>query len=173
MEECLRIFHFIDYLPKLAGAVLILIFGWLLATLACRITRRLLEHTPRTDPLVMRYLAGIVRAAFLGVALIAALSKVGIDVGPFLVGLGAGGLVIGFALRDILADFANGTMLLIYRPFHIDDYVKVGGETGFVSEITIVKTRLRTPAGDEIFVPNKNVWSQVITRYREAPRPGA
>ncbi len=158
----------LEYLPKIMGGVIIVIVGWVLSLVLSKVAKRIL-HRANIDPLVSRYSIQTVRAGIMAIGIIIALSKIGINIGPFLVGLGAGGLVVGFAVRDILSDFANGVMILLYRPFRKDDYVKIGGVEGFVSEITIVNTRLKTIDKNEILVPNKNVWGQVIIKYLNPP----
>ena len=157
----------LEYLPKIIGGIVILLLGWLLSSLFSKFLKRILTRT-KVDFLVIKYFSETVRFGLLALTIIIVLSKIGINIGPFLVGLGAGGLVVGFAVRDILSDFANGVMILLYRPFQKEDYVKIGGVEGFVTEISIVNTKLRTTDEKIILVPNKNVWGQIIVKYKHS-----
>lgn len=46
-----------------------------------------------------------------------------VSLGPMLAGLGVAGFIVGFALQDTLGNFAAGSMILIYRPYDVDDFV--------------------------------------------------
>jgi small conductance mechanosensitive channel len=91
-----------------------------------------------------------------------ALSQVGLDLGPVLAGLGVAGFIVGFALQDTLANFASGLMILIYRPFDVDDLVEAGGEFGRVSALSLVSTTLLTIDNQRLVVPNSQIWGGVI-----------
>jgi small conductance mechanosensitive channel len=79
-----------------------------------------------------------------------------------LAGLGVAGFVIGFALQDTLGNFAAGGMILIYRPYDVDDYVEVAGASGFVKEMSLVSTTIATFDNQTLVVPNSKIWGDVI-----------
>jgi small conductance mechanosensitive channel len=91
-----------------------------------------------------------------------ALSQIGLSVGPLLAGLGIAGFIIGFALQDTLANFASGAMILIYRPFDVDDFVEVTGATGVVKKMNLVSTTIATFDNQILVVPNSKIWGDVI-----------
>jgi small conductance mechanosensitive channel len=80
----------------------------------------------------------------------------------FIAGLGITGLILGFALKDTLANFAAGLLLLIYRPFHAGQIIEVDGTQGTVEEITIVNLQMTTTDGTRVFLPNSKVWGAKI-----------
>jgi small conductance mechanosensitive channel len=91
-----------------------------------------------------------------------ALAQVGISLGPMLAGLGVAGFIIGFALQDTLGNFAAGTMILIYRPFDVDDFVEVTGASGLVRKMNLVSTTITTFDNQTLVVPNSKIWGDVI-----------
>ena len=99
------------------------------------------------------------------VGILVAVSTLGVQVGPLMAALGAGGFIIGFALQETLASFASGLMIMIYRPFDVADYVAVGGVEGTVQEMSLVSTTLLTLDNKVLIIPNKSVWGDTITNY--------
>nr|WP_277602436.1 mechanosensitive ion channel family protein [Parahaliea mediterranea] len=91
-----------------------------------------------------------------------ALSQMGISLGPMLAGLGVAGFIVGFALQDTLSNFASGAMILIYRPYDVDDYVEVAGVAGLVKKMTLVSTTIATFDNQILVVPNNKIWGDVI-----------
>lgn len=91
-------------------------------------------------------------------------------VASFIASLGIVGLVVAFALQDITKNFAAGIMLLIQRPFGLDDRIMVDGYEGTVTDISLRATALHTAEGHEVLIPNADVFSGAITnltRYRQ------
>ena len=94
--------------------------------------------------------------------LLMALSQVGISLGPMLAGLGVAGFIVGFALQDSLSNFAAGAMILLYRPYDVDDFVEVAGASGLVKEMSLVSTTILTFDNQTLVVPNSKIWGDVI-----------
>lgn len=94
--------------------------------------------------------------------LLIALGQIGISLGPMLAGLGVAGFIVGFALQDTLGNFASGGMILLYRPFDVDDYVVVAGIEGLVKKMSLVSTTIATIDNQILVVPNSKIWGDVI-----------
>ena len=99
------------------------------------------------------------------VGFLMALSVLGVEVGPLMAALGAGGFIVGFALQETLGSFAAGLMIMVYRPFDVDDYVSIAGDEGTVKEMSLVSTSLLTVDNKVVVVPNKKAWSDTIVNY--------
>jgi small conductance mechanosensitive channel len=91
-----------------------------------------------------------------------ALSQIGLEIGPLLAGLGIAGFIVGFALQDSLANFAAGAMILMYRPYDVDDVIESGTVRGKVSHMSLVSTTILTFDNQELIVPNNKIWGDVI-----------
>ena len=87
----------------------------------------------------------------------------------FLASLGIFGLLLAFALQDITKNFAAGVLLLIQRPFGLDDRIRVGAYEGTVTDVSVRATMLRTTEGHEVLIPNADVYSGTITNLTRYP----
>ncbi|MUW14071.1 mechanosensitive ion channel [Halorubrum sp. CBA1125] len=113
-------------------------------------------------------LTRIGQVALLVVVGVAVLGIWGINLGGLLVGAGFLGIVLGMAARQTLGSLIAGFVLMFARPFEIGDWVEIGGEEGFVTDITIMNTHMRNFDGEYVVVPNDVVTNQSITnRSRE------
>ncbi len=148
---------------KLLLLVIIVFIFYKLAGLAQKLTVRALED-PRVElsQLLKRMVISIVRNSVLIIGLLIALSQIGISLGPLLAGMGVVGFVVGFALQDTLSNFAAGLLILIYRPFDVDDVIEAGGVSGQVSKMSLVNTTILTFDNQTIIVPNGKIWGDII-----------
>ena len=97
--------------------------------------------------------------------LVAVLNQFGVQTASIIAVLGAAGLAIGLALQGTLANVASGVMLLMLRPFNVDDYVDAGGIAGTVVEIGLFNTEIKTNNGLCLIVPNSKIWDSPITNF--------
>jgi small conductance mechanosensitive channel len=149
---------------KLVGAIALLIAGRILATWVRGLVRRGSERA-HIDVTLIPFLSGLTYYAVFVVVLVAALGIVGIQTASLLAVFGAAGLAVGLALQGTLSNFAAGVMLLLFRPFHVGNYVEAGGTAGSVVAIGLFVTTLNTPDNVQILVPNSAVWGGVIKNY--------
>lgn len=68
--------------------------------------------------------------------------------------IGSAGLAIGLAVKDNLANFAGGVMLLFNKPFKVGDYIEAQSNAGTVREIGILYTMMTTSDNKTIYLPN-------------------
>ncbi|MBW6474664.1 MAG: mechanosensitive ion channel family protein [Anaerolineaceae bacterium] len=103
------------------------------------------------------------------IGILAALSATGIQTGAVLASLGVVGLTIGFALRDTLSNIISGLLIFIDRPFTIGDLIEIDGKYGRVDRISLRNTRVVTPDGKMLAVPNAEVMNKTVTSYTNFP----
>ncbi len=127
--------------------------------------RRALAKTGRIDATLHPFFGDMSRWTVLIFTGFAVLSQFGIQTASVLTVFGAGALAIGLALQGTLSNVAAGVMLLIFRPFKIDDYVVIAGHAGTVRAINLFVTELATPDTLQILIPNAQVWGQAVTNY--------
>jgi len=143
-------------------ALAIFIIGrWLAHWLANLAEKAMLKG--RVDETLARFLNKLIFYALLTAVVIAAADQIGIKTTSFVAILGAAGLAIGLALKDSLANFAAGVMLILFRPFKVGDVINAGGVTGTVKVIDIFSTIIRTADNQKIIVPNSAITKGVIT----------
>ena len=113
-------------------------------------------------------LTRLAQVGLLVLATVTVLGIWGVNLGGLLVGAGFLGIVLGMAARQTLGSLIAGFVLMFARPFEIGDWVEIGDEEGFVTEITIMNTHMRNFDGEYVVVPNDLVANQAITnRSRE------
>jgi len=152
------------YGVQVIGAIIILVVGRIVAGLVKKLIKRLLNKT-NADPAVISFAATLSYFLILTFAVLAALAKFGVQTTSFIAVLGAAGLAIGLALQGALANFAAGVLILILRPFRLEDYIEGGGVAGTVKSIEIFATVLATPDNVKIVVPNGKLFGDVIKNY--------
>ncbi len=104
-------------------------------------------------------------AAILGFAIIAVSPILGLNISGLLVAGGIAGIVIGFASQSVVANFVSGLFLLWERPIKIGDQIGVDGIEGFVEDIKVMSTIVRTYDGLYVRIPNEKVFVSSITNY--------
>lgn len=88
-----------------------------------------------------------------------------IDTSGLLVAGGVLGIVLGFASQSIMGNLISGVFLMIERPMKIGDQVNIDNKLGYVEDIKIVSTIIRTYDGLYVRLPNETVFTTSITNY--------
>jgi small conductance mechanosensitive channel len=162
MEEIISSGLLMTWAIRIVAALAILVIGnWLAKRLAVLFVKTMERN--EVDVTLTKFLKNIVYYALLTAVVIAAAQKLGINTASFLAVVGAAGLAVGLALKDSLANFSAGVMLILFRPFKVGDAVTVAGETGAVEEITIFNTVMNTPDNQRKIIPNGIITSATIT----------
>ena len=149
---------------QVIGALLILIFGRIGAGIARKVTRKAMDKAG-VDPTITGFVKQFAYIIVIVVAVLASLSKFGIQTTSFVAVLGAAGFAIGFALQGSLSHFAAGVMLLAFRPIRVGDFVEAGGVSGTVKEIKLFTTIMATPDNVHMVVPNSKIFNDTIKNY--------
>jgi small conductance mechanosensitive channel len=151
------------FLASILVFFLIIFLARILSRFAQRLMRTALDRSPVSASNLLRdFFIKMTGRVVVLLGVLIAISQLGIQIGPLLAGLGIAGFVIGFALQDVLSNFASGMMILVYRPFDVGDFVEAGGVTGKVSDMTLVSTKILTLDNQLLFVPNNKIWGDVI-----------
>jgi len=147
---------------KIIAAALVFLIGKWVASRIAKLIVRVMERQD-IDVTLTRFLRNIIYYALLAAVVVAAAGQLGINTASFLTIIGAAGLAIGLALKDSLANFASGVLLILFRPFKVGDFVEAAGVSGSVQEITIFNTILHTPDNQLMIVPNGMISNDTIT----------
>ena len=99
--------------------------------------------------------------------LILVLDRLGIEIGPFIAGLGIAGLAVALALQETLSNFFAGVYILADKPVKIGDYIRVEKEEneGYVEEVGWRSTKIKTLSGNGITIPNAKLAQSTITNF--------
>ena len=103
------------------------------------------------------------------IAIIIAIEYFGYSASSILAGLGIGGLAFALAAQDTLGNMFGSVSIFLDKPFQIDERIKFDGYDGFVQEVGIRSTRIRTLEGNLLSVPNSQLSKQVIENVTLRP----
>ncbi len=117
-------------------------------------------------PLVRRTILSLIWA--LGIVM--ALNNVGVDVATLIAGLGIGGLAFALAAQDTIKNIFGGITIFTDNPFRIGDRVIVDGFDGFVEDIGIRSTRIRTLEKRLVTIPNYKIVEASIENISDEPK---
>ena len=154
---------------RIVGAIVVLIVGWMIAGWAGRATGKYLGKIKQVDPTLRGFLSSLVRYIILIFTVVAVLNQFGVQTTSIIAVLGAASLAVGLALQGTLSNVAAGTMLLLFRPFKVGDYIDAAGQAGTVQQISLFVTELATPDNVQILLPNAQVWGSAISNYSFHP----
>ena len=132
--------------------------------LAASATGRMVSHVvaDKVDRTLGRFAGKLVANGLMLMVFLGILGYFGINVTSFTAILAASGFAIGMALQGALGNFAAGIMLLVFRPFKVDDFIRVAGIEGIVSEVELFTTRLNTLDNRHLILPNGEVFGSTI-----------
>lgn len=164
MQEAFRQFAyaFVDQLPNLLGALIVLVLTVVVARLVRRGMERALVRAD-AERHVRVVVATLAFYAVVAIGLVVALSIGGVNLAVLIGSLGLATVALGFALQDIVSNFTAGIVLLLEHPFTEGDHIAIAEAEGEVEEIRVRATRLRAPDGQLVLVPNKLLFTQVLT----------
>lgn len=151
-------------LGKVISAAVTLLICLVVIRVLMKLLNRLLSRS-KLDARVQKYLAVGVRLILYVITVLIVVDSLGIPVTSLVALLSVGSLGITLAAEDILGNVAGGLVILSARPFALGDFLEVGGTSGTVEEISLNHTKLITPDGLMVLLPNKELASSQMTNY--------
>ena len=158
----------VQFVPKLLVAILVLWGGLKLAKMLRKFIVRALDRRG-AEPSLKSFLGSLVDVLFKAMVIIMAMDLIGIKATSFIALLGAMGLAIGMALQGTLQNFAGGVIILLMRPFKVDDYIECGVYKGYIKEIRIFHTIMRPFNGRTIIIPNSELATKSLINHTKEP----
>ena len=153
-----------DYAPKVLMALLLLWVGSVLIRMLTRLLDKVLDRRG-VEPTLKRFLHSLVSISLRILLFITAIQMMGVQTTSFVAIIGAAGLAVGLALQGTLANFAGGTLILLFKPYKLGDLIEAQGVLGNVKEIQIFTTILLTPENKTAIIPNGAMANGNIINY--------
>lgn len=149
---------------KIIFALVVLIIGCGIVKI---VKKKLLNSSKskKIDPGVQSFLSSFIVIVLYIVMFITIAMILGIPTTSFITALASCGVAIGLALQGALGNLAGGIIILLFKPFRVNDYISTQGEEGTVTKITIMYTSLTTVDNKIITIPNGTLTNAVIKNY--------
>ena len=153
----------VKIIPALITGLIIILLTRYAAGFAVGIADKIGERTLKSKSLqsLLRKTANIT-TWIVGILLACVVAFPGLRLGDIVATLGLSSVAIGFAFQDIFKNFLSGILILIQRPFRIDDQIVIGDYEGTVERIDIRTTKIRTYGGERVLMPNSEVYTSAI-----------
>ena len=149
---------------KVIGAILLWLVGRWLINFAVKLLSKSLKRQSM-DITIVTYITNVLSVTLQIILIVAILGFFGIETTSFAALLAAGGIAIGAAWSGLLANFAAGAFLVMFRPFNVGDFIAAGGVTGTVEEIGLFVTTLNTPDNVRTIIGNNKIFADNIQNF--------
>ena len=123
--------------------------------------------TKLDDQLLPIFRKGI-KVLIVFMTIVIVLTNLGYNVSSLLAGLGIGGLALALAAQETIGNFFGSVSIFADKVFEVGDAVKIGDVRGTVKELGIRSTRLETPDGTIVAIPNAKIASERIENVTQA-----
>ena len=131
------------------------------------------RHARETDGKFNDQLFSVIRISLntfvILVAVLVTAQNMNIDITAAIASLSIGGLAVGLAAQDTLANLFGAVAVFVDKPFRAGDQIKLDGAEGVVETVGLRSTRIRSSEGHLIAVPNKTMGNAIITNITQRP----
>lgn len=152
------------YGPKVLMALVVLWVGTLMIRMVARLLNGVLDRRG-VEPTLKRFLHSLITISLRVLLFLTVIQMMGVATTSFVAIVGAAGLAVGLALQGTLANFAGGTLILLFKPYKLGDLIEAQGVLGNVKEIQIFTTVLLTPENKTAIIPNGAMANGNIINY--------
>src|SRR5690554_1050800 len=158
----------IDFLGKVLIALLLFYVGRWIIKQVDKVFKRMLNK--RIDDIALRsFLLTVINYTLFATLIILIINIVGSRTVSMVALIGSVGLAIGLAVKDNLANFAGGVMLLFNKPFKGGNYIEAQGVAGTVQSVGILYTTITTFDNKTVHIPNGPLSTGNIINYSTQP----
>ena len=140
-----------------------LVFAWTVTSAVGRYLGGVVAK--KVDLTLGKFLTKAIRNMLMLGVMMGLFQYLGGDITAFAALIAALGFAIGMALQGTLGNIASGVMLLLFRPFKVDDYIVVADTQGTVEEIDLFTTRINTLDNRHIIIPNNQIFGSKLENY--------
>ncbi|WP_409252417.1 mechanosensitive ion channel family protein [Bacillus sp. SCS-153A] len=113
--------------------------------------------TERREATLSKLLENVLTYVVYFIAITMILTNMGVEIGALLAGAGIVGLAVGFGAQNLVRDIITGFFIIFEDQFSVGDYVRIGNAEGFVEEIGLRTTKIKSWTGELHIHPNGNI----------------
>jgi len=161
----------IDYLIRI-GIVLV---GFFVFLVIMKVLKKMLGKEldrKKVKSTFHSFIISIFRAGAWLVIVLIFLQILKVPLTPLVAGLGTLGIGLGLALKDHMANIAGGIMIALNKQFDVGDYIKCGDTEGYIEDVELFFTRLRTYDNRIIYAPNSIFPNSSVYNYTKEKSEG-
>ncbi len=152
---------------KILISVVLLIVAFKLIDLLSKKIEDKNDKKGKIDKTLVRTLSYVARIVLKCVVVVCIIGYLGIDTSAITALIASFGVCVGLAVNGALGNIAGGVLILITRPFRVDDFIEVAGTTGTVEEIRLCHTKIVTLDNKVVYVPNGAASGSNVVNYSE------
>jgi small conductance mechanosensitive channel len=149
---------------QVAGALVILAVGWVVARWIGSLTQRWLEKQ-QLEPPIRTLIVRVTKLLVFALAVVLALDKFGVQIAPLIAGIGVAGVGVGLALQGVLGNLMAGLTIIFTKPYRIGEYIDIAGEYGQVTSIELFTTTLTHADRSHVIIPNRKIVGEILHNY--------
>lgn len=158
----------VDFATTSGFKVLAVIILVIVGLKAIKWMKKWIRTSPKLDKIdssLRSFAVSFLSVVLYSILFVTVLMILGVPATSFVAVLTTCAAAIGLALQGSLSNFAGGIMILLFKPFKVGDFIEAVGETGTVSEISVVYTEILTLDNKRITIPNGTLTNSVIENY--------
>lgn len=154
----------VDFAFRLMIAILIFYIGRFIIRKLYKATLRVMTNR-KMDPSLTTFVLSLIKMVLYFILIITIIGILGIETSSFLAIFASAGVAIGMALSGTLQNFAGGVLILLLKPYKVNDYIEVQGYAGTVKSIQLFHTIINTIDNKAIIIPNGSLSTSSINNY--------
>ncbi|WP_326985052.1 mechanosensitive ion channel domain-containing protein [Chryseobacterium sp. MYb264] len=165
---------FAELTPKLIVGILVfsffLVTSKYLSKISVKIFHKLFPKSQKESSLVT--LIGVFRFIIMIMGTFISLEIMGFSgfLWKFIGSLGVAGVIAGVALKDLVSSIFSGMLIGIDKAFKVGDYISIGANSGTVSEIGFLTTKIITDDGRKVYIPNQVIFNAPFSNITASPQ---
>ncbi|SFL27816.1 Small-conductance mechanosensitive channel [Nitrosomonas aestuarii] len=152
----------IELLPNIILGIVLFFVSYGVGVFVKRLVKRQLLRRDRDN--LGEMLGSLLKwiVILLGFLLAATIVVPTLNPGDMIAGLGVSSVAIGFAFKDILQNWLAGLLLLLRKPFEVNDQIEASGFVGTVERIETRATLIKTFDGQRVVIPNSDIYTNAV-----------
>lgn len=149
---------------KILFAVIVIFVGFFIIG---KISKRIAASLEKkgTEKMIAKILVALFNYGLKGLLVVCMLGYLGIETSGIAAVISAVGIAIGLAVQGALANFAGGILIIITRPFKVDEFIETQGISGTVEDIGIIHTTVKTGDNRTVILPNGALANSNVINY--------
>jgi small conductance mechanosensitive channel len=158
--------QFLNMLPQFILGIAVLLITIVIAYLIRKVIIKKLKPYSK-NPLLVSFIGRVIALSInvLGIMIFLGIIGLGDVSSKILAGAGILTFIIGFAFKDIGENFLSGILLAFKSPFGVNDLITTDKVTGYVTEVNLRETVIKTLDGKDVFIPNSQIVKNPLINY--------